>query len=212
MHSELVGKINSAVSGANAEHIAAEVGDDSIFVSSEKILDVCKFLYSADGNEFNVLQVVTGTDYDDRIEVSYILASFINNLELILKTKLSKSSADATPEIDSVCEVWKSADFLERETYDMVGVIFRNHPDLRRLLCPQDWEGWPLRKDYVVQKTYAGMEVNPEHKINSADIYFGEKMKQGAPEPKKVSYSWKKPEFYPEGAAPAANKTTTEGE
>ncbi|TNF03770.1 MAG: NADH-quinone oxidoreductase subunit C [Deltaproteobacteria bacterium] len=209
MHSEWTSKINAAVSGANAEHVAAEVGDDTIFVASEKILDVCKYLYSAEGMEFNVLQVVTGTDYEDRIEVSYVLASFINNLELILKVKLPKASKDATPELESVCSVWKAANFLERETYDMVGVIFKNHPDLRRLLCPQDWEGWPLRKDYVVQKVYAGMEVNPAHKINTADIYFGEKLKSSAADPKKFSYSWKKPEFYPEGAQ---TSSTTEGE
>lgn len=209
MHSEWTSKINAAVSGSNAEHVAAEVGDDTIFVASEKILDVCKYLYSAEGLEFNVLQVVSGTDYEDRIEVSYVLASFINNLELILKVKLPKASKDATPEIESVCSVWKAANFLERETYDMVGVIFKNHPDLRRLLCPQDWEGWPLRKDYVVQKVYAGMEVNPEHKINTADIYFGEKLKSSAADPKKFSYSWKKPEFYPKGAQ---TSSTTEGE
>lgn len=212
MHSEWVSKINAAVSGANAEHVAAgEFGDDTVFVAPEKILEVCKYLYSAEGLEFNVLQVITGCDYEDRIEVSYILASFINNLELILKVKLPKASKDATPEIESVCSVWKAANFQERECYDMVGVIFKNHPDLRRLLCPQDWEGWPLRKDYQVQKEYAGMEVYPAHKINTADIYFGEKLKSEAADPKKFSYSWKKPEFYP-AEAQAKSETTTEGE
>lgn len=197
MHSELSQLINSNVSGASATHEARECGDDVIFVSKDHILPVCQFLKTAQGYEFNVLQVITGADYEDRLEVSYILASFLNNLELILKVKLPKESKDAVPEIESVTSVWKAANFQERECYDMVGVRFLNHPDHRRLLCPDDWEGWPLRKDYEVAETYNGMEINPAHKINTADIYFGEKLKSSAEDPKKFSYSWKKPEFYP---------------
>ncbi len=195
MHSEIVEFLNKTVPGANAEHIAAEVGDDSIFVNPEHIYKCCEELRYSSQWDFNVLQVITGCDYSDRIEVSYILASFTKNLELILKVKLPKSSPSDTPEIDSVCELWVAANFQERECYDMVGVIFKNHPDFRRILCPDDWEGFPLRKDYVVQKTYRGMEVNPPEKVNTDDHYFGDRLKRESEEPKKVSVSWKVPEF-----------------
>ena len=199
MHNELAQLINSNVSGSNAEHVARENGDDVLFISSEHILRVCTFLKSAQGYEFNVLQVVTGCDYTDRIEVSYILASFIDNLELILKTKLLKENKDHTPELESVCSVWEAANYQERECFDMLGVCFKNHPDPRRILCPDDWEGYPLRKDYVPAEKYNGMVINPEHKINREEIFFGEKLKREAVDPKKISYSWKKPEYFPDG-------------
>jgi NADH-quinone oxidoreductase subunit C len=200
MHSELSQLINSNVSGANAEHVPVEVGDQTIFISGNHILAICEFLKTAEDYEFNVLQVITGCDYEDRIEVSYILASFINNLEVILKVKLTKENKEHNPEIDSVCTVWSSANFQERECFDMLGVCFINHPDPRRILCPDDWEGYPLRKDYVPALKYNGMVINPEHKINREDIFFGEKLKRESTDPKKISYSWKKPEYYPVGA------------
>lgn len=92
--------------------------------------------------------------------------------------------------VESVCDVWKSADFQERETYDMLGVEFIGHPDMRRILCPEDWEGFPLRKDYVVQEVYQGMEVNPAHKINQGDFDFMAKAKLDAQNPKLISGSW----------------------
>ena len=190
MHNEIVTFLNSKVSGCEATAHIAEVGDSSVFVNPVHILAACEALKNGE-HEMNVLQVVTGTDYSDRIEVTYVLASFTKNTELLLKVKLPKESKDAVPSIDSVCSVWKSANFLERETYDMVGVTFNNHPDHRRILCPEDWEGYPLRQDYVVQDTYQGMEVNPEHKINNADINFHKELIEQVGDPKKVSFSWK---------------------
>lgn len=190
MHNEVVDYLNTKVSDCEATAHVAEVGDSSVFVNPGRILSVCEVL--RDGEyKMNVLQVITGTDFEDRIEVTYVLASFINNTELLLKVKLPKESKDAVPSIDSVCSLWKSANFLERETYDMVGVTFNDHPDHRRLLCPEDWEGYPLRKDYETQKMYLGMEVDPEHKINNADINFHKELLAKAEDPKKVSFSWK---------------------
>ena len=146
----------------------------------------------------NVLQCVTGTDYEDRIEVSYIIASFTKNSEVIIKAKLPKTSSEATVAIDSVCSVWKSANFLERETYDMLGVVFTNHPDMRRILCPDDWEGYPLRKDYKVQEVYNDMVVDPPEKVNKADHNFFKEIMEKMGDEKKVAYSWKQEE--PESA------------
>ncbi|MCP4913620.1 MAG: NADH-quinone oxidoreductase subunit C [Oligoflexia bacterium] len=191
MHKEFADFINSKVSGANATVVEAEVGDSTVFVEASSILATCEALKDSDF-EMNVLQCVTGTDYSDRIEVSYILASFTKNSELILKVKLPKTSSDATVKVDSVCSVWKSANFLERETYDMLGVEFVGHPDHRRILCPEDWEGYPLRKDYKVQEVYNDMVVDPPAKINNGDINFFKEIMDKMGDEKKVAYSWKK--------------------
>ncbi|MBT3980961.1 MAG: NADH-quinone oxidoreductase subunit C [Bacteriovoracaceae bacterium] len=171
MHSELANFINSKVSGAGAVFEEREVGDHVIFVDPAHIFDVSKTL--RDEKDFKVLQVITGTDYldDKTIEVSYILATFDpqnSEDDLILKVKLDREN----PELDSVVDVWKSADYQERECYDMLGVNFRNHPNLIRILCCYDWEGFPLRKDYEAAKEYKGMTIYPESKNNSADQEF----------------------------------------
>jgi NADH-quinone oxidoreductase subunit C len=193
MHNELATKLNSLVPGSNAQANMATVGDSSITVSSEKILDVCKTL-KAEG--FNVLQVITGCDYADRIELTYILADFTKNLEILVKANLGRgdgngNNKETLSKIDSVTSVWKAAHFQERETYDMIGVHFVGNPDHRRILTPDDWQGYPLRKDYVVQEKYLDMTVNPAHKINSADHMFGKNLKVEIGDPKKVSASWK---------------------
>ncbi len=193
MHNEVATKLNSLVSGSNAVANIATVGDSSITVDSGKIFDVCKAL-KAEG--YNVLQAITATDYADRIELTYILADFTKNLELLVKTKLGRgdgsgNNKDTLPKIDSVVSLWNAANFQEREAYDMIGVNFVGHPDLRRILTPDDWQGYPLRRDYVVQEKYLDMTVNPAHKINSADHMFGKNLKAEIGDPKKVSASWK---------------------
>ena len=193
MHNQTAETINRLVSGSNAVVNVATVGDSSITVEADKILEVCKALKS---EGYNVLQAITGTDYADRIELTYILADFTKNLELLLKVKVSRgdgngNNKDTLPKVNSVVSVWSAANFQERETYDMIGVNFVGHPDLRRILTPDDWQGYPLRRDYVVQEKYLDMVVNPAHKINSEDHMFGKKLKEEVGDPKKVSASWK---------------------
>ena len=194
MHNELVTLLNSKANGCDATTAEVECGDQPIFVEAAHINAALKALKEST-YEFNVLQLITGCDFEDRIEISYILASFTKNHEVIIKTKLAKPSSDAILDIDSVCDLWLAAGFLERETYDMFGVRFNGNPDLRRILCPDDWEGWPLRKDYVVQEKYKHMLVNPQNKINTDDLYFFDRQKKEAAEPKLWLGSWKKPEF-----------------
>lgn len=93
---------------------------------------------------FDNLSVITGVDRVDRIEVIYNLFSYKKKHNLALKVVLDHTS----PEVDSVISVWKVADWLERETYDLVGVKFNGHPNLKRILLPEGWVGHPLRKDY----------------------------------------------------------------
>ncbi len=93
---------------------------------------------------FDNLSVITGVDCVDRIEVIYNFFSYTKKLNLAIKVILDNKS----PEVDSVTSVWKVADWLERETYDLVGVKFNGHPNLKRILLPEGWVGHPLRKDY----------------------------------------------------------------
>ena len=183
--------LNQKVPGCQARAEKREVGDSSLWIESAHVRPVCEALKNSPEYDMTTLQVVTGCDYEDRIEVSYLLASFTKNSEIMLKTKLPKMAPTTVPAVESVCGVWRSANFQERECYDMLGVEFKGHPDLRRILCPDDWEGYPLRRDYQVQKEYNGMVVNPEEKINNEDHFFYQKLQNEIGDPKKVAFSWK---------------------
>lgn len=93
---------------------------------------------------FDHLSVITGVDYKDRFEVVYNFFSYKKKENLVLKVILEHEK----PEIDSLTPLWKGADWLERETYDLVGIKFIGHPNLRRILLPEGWLGHPLRRDY----------------------------------------------------------------
>ena len=123
------------------------LGEITLVIDPAQIVAVCRYL--KDTGKFIRLSGLTATDQhptDPRFEIVYHLHSFERNLRLRLKCRVSESSA----EIDSVTGVWRSANWHEREVFDMFGVKFRNHPDMTRILMPDDWEGHPLRKDYPV--------------------------------------------------------------
>ncbi len=122
-------------------------GELTLEVAPERIVEVCRFLKQE--RQFVRLSDVTAVDWypqEPRFEVVYHLHSLERNERLRLKCRLP----DRAPEVDSVTAVWRSANWYEREVYDLFGIRFRNHPDLRRILMPEDWEGHPLRKDYPV--------------------------------------------------------------
>lgn len=131
-----------SIVGGHAEH-----GEPTIVVASPHIVDVCRFL--KDEQKFVRLSAITAVDWlpaDPRFEVVYLLHS----LELKARVRLKCWISEAACEIDSVTGVWRSANWYEREVFDLFGIGFRNHPDLRRILMPVDWDGHPLRKDYPV--------------------------------------------------------------
>jgi len=171
MHNQIVELINSKVSGASAEIVKGEAGDEAILIKPEFVKEVCELLKSNDTTPFNSLQVISGVDYLEYIEVNYILAHFDvkNPRQLILKTKVSDR---VNGSLESVSSVWQAANWQERECYDMLGVSFNNHPDHRRILCSDDWEGYALRKDYVAAKYYGGLEIYPDEKMNIEDREF----------------------------------------
>ena len=122
-------------------------GETTCVADPARIVDLCGHLKAAE--KFIRLSGVTAVDLhpaEPRFEVIYHLHSLERNQRLRLKCKLSGNN----PEIDSVTGVWRSANWYEREVFDMFGITFRNHPNLVRILMPVDWEGYPLRKDYPV--------------------------------------------------------------
>ena len=131
-----------AIAGGHAEH-----GDPTLFIAPQRIVEACQFLKAEQG--FVRLSGITAVDWhpaDPRFEVVYLLHSLEKHVRLRLKCRVAESEC----EIDSVTGVWRGANWYEREVFDMFGIRFRNHPDLRRILMPSDWEGHPLRKDYPV--------------------------------------------------------------
>ena len=131
-----------AVTQGHAEH-----GEATLFIAPRQIVEVCRYLKGE--HDFIRLSGLTAVDWhpaDPRFEIVYMLHSISKNARLRLKCRVSESD----PMIDSVTSVWRSANWYEREVFDLFGIGFRNHPDLRRLMMPEDWEGHPLRKDYPV--------------------------------------------------------------
>ena len=122
----------------------------AIVVARESLLEVCEFLKSDRGGSYALLTDETAVDYpkrEKRFDVIYHLYSFQRNDRLRLKVLVGEGE-----EVPSVVGVWPTAYWLEREVFDMFGLRFAGHPDLRRILMPDDWEGHPLRKDYGMEQ------------------------------------------------------------
>lgn len=135
-----------------AEEVTPENGDAWVSVPHGKIVEACRLMRDKGG--FDTFSCLTGTDRGDFFEVVYHLYSYKNNVSAVIKVRLDKNDLN----IPSVTDVWDSADWMERETFDLLGINFVGHPDLRRILLPDDWVGHPLRKDYKDPVEYQGME------------------------------------------------------
>ena len=141
-----VRELNERLPGAIQEGGDA-LGEITLYIDPARIVDVCRHLKNE--QKFVRLSSITAVDWhpaNPRFEVVYHLQSIERNLRLRLKCRVG----GATPEIDSATPVWRAANWYEREVFDMFGIRFRNHPDLHRILMPEDWDGHPLRKDYPV--------------------------------------------------------------
>ncbi|KPK94511.1 MAG: hypothetical protein AMJ94_01420 [Deltaproteobacteria bacterium SM23_61] len=125
-------------------------GEIMLHLRSEDILPVCRFLHNDSQLAFDYLVDLFGVDFhprDPRFQVVYHLRSLKTKERLWLKVSLPAQA----PRVASLTPVWKAADWLEREAFDMFGITFEGHPDLRRILLPPDWQGYPLRKDYPLR-------------------------------------------------------------
>lgn len=144
---------------------AVSVDVPAIDVPPDRLVETCRALRDAPSLGFDFLADVIGVDYlprQPRFEVVYHLVSIPNLRRLRLKVRVPEGGT-----VPTVQDVWPAANWHEREVWDMFGIVFEGHPDLRRLLMPEDWEGHPQRKDYPVQirktpQTYEPLEVSEE--------------------------------------------------
>lgn len=120
-----------------------------IFVEAKDISGICKLLKEDARYAFESLSCLTAVDRSDKIEVVYILYSMKHKHEIKIKVNASYKEQNLTEPVPSVSSVWSAANWFEREVYDLFGVQFTGHPDLRRILNPDDWAGYPLRKNYT---------------------------------------------------------------
>jgi NADH-quinone oxidoreductase subunit C len=137
--------------GPAISSVTNELKELTFLVDAAHIVEVCRYLKAEQG--WNRLSSVTGVDWhpqEPRFDVVYHLQNTASWERLRLKVKVGGGTADVLPELDSVTSVWSGANWYEREIFDLFGIRFRNHPDLKRILMPEDWVGYPLRKDFPV--------------------------------------------------------------
>jgi NADH-quinone oxidoreductase subunit C len=151
IHAGLKAKFGDAVLAAKLE-----VMQPWISIAPDRMKDVAFFLRDDSSMQFDSMMCLSGVDLNDgRLAIVYHLFSMVHKHKIVLKAFCTKEN----PHIRSVSSVWGTANWHEREAFDMYGIIIDEHPDLRRLLMPDDWEGHPLRKDYKVPEFYNGMKV-----------------------------------------------------
>ncbi len=118
----------------------------TLLVTKDKLMDVISKLKEDPSTHFDYMFCLTCVDWPEHFQMVYHLKSSDLDHMLVLKVNLEDKEK---PEVETVCKLYATAELHEREVYDLFGVVFLNHPDLRRLLLTDDWEGYPLRKDYV---------------------------------------------------------------
>ncbi|MBU2536433.1 MAG: NADH-quinone oxidoreductase subunit C [Chloroflexota bacterium] len=138
---EIASKIEEKLPGS-----VVESSPDNLVVRSDSLTDVARFLKDTEGLDFDFLNFVTATDFYDHFEVVYMLSSLEHNHSLMVKARCYDRE---NPSLPSVVSLWQGADFQEREIYDLFGIRFEGHPNLKRIFLWEGFEGHPLRKDFV---------------------------------------------------------------
>jgi len=164
--------LSRTVPASGLERVASGDGMPTLYVSREQLVETCRALRNTPELGFAFLADLLPVDYlprEPRFEIVYLLASLgvagFGDTPKRLRVKVRVPGTN--PTVASVASVWPAAAWSEREAYDLFGIHFSDHPDLRRILMPEDWEGFPLRKDYPVQikqavKTYEPLQVSQE--------------------------------------------------
>jgi NADH-quinone oxidoreductase subunit C len=138
---EVAGKLDAAFPGS-----VVCSDKTTVIVSGEYLHRVAEYLKNTPGFEFDYLTNLTAVDYTTFFEVVYHMNSLKHNHSLVLKTRCFERE---NPVLDSVYDLWRSADYQERETYDLMGIYFNGHPNMKRLFLWEDFVGHPLRRDYL---------------------------------------------------------------
>ncbi len=153
---EIHDKIKSQFPDAVVEFKPDAVTEPYIVVRPELIREISQFISADPDLKFDYLMSLSGVDFNDgNLGVVYHIYSMEKRHRIVIKVKVPKEK----PEMPSVEPIWKTANWHEREVFDLFGIVFHDHPDMRRILLPDDWEGYPLRKDYKVQEYYRGFKV-----------------------------------------------------
>lgn len=129
----------------------------SIVIEPKDVFTVTNFLKTSRDLSFKVLSNHTAVHDGDEFKLFWNLLSYEHNLEVTIESSVPVEAA----EVPSVCEVWMAADWLERESYDLFGIQYKGHPDLRRIMLPEDWVGHPFRKDYKAPDGYQNIDNSP---------------------------------------------------
>ena len=180
IHERLRARFGDAVGPLSEPRI-----DPFCLVKAERLVDACRWLKGEPGLELDFCEDLTAVDWPKRnvIEVVYHLFSYRHRHGIVLKVEADRQS----PVVPSVEGVWKAANFMEREVYDLFGVTFTGHPDLRRILLPDDWVGHPLRKDYQEAGGYHGvpnLRENPLVELRRLDeVRLAERARKNPPPP-----------------------------
>jgi NADH-quinone oxidoreductase subunit C len=161
---DIINTLTPVVPGA-AYEVGRSIDFATIYVPADHLVSTCRALFEVPTLRFNAIVEITAADYfprEPRFEVVYHLLSVPNRQRVRLKVRVPDGGT-----VPTVQALWPGAGWLEREVWDMFGIVFDGHPDLRRLLMPEDWEGHPARKDYPVQirkatQTYEPMEITEE--------------------------------------------------
>jgi NADH-quinone oxidoreductase subunit C len=154
--SEIFARLEKQFSG-KVRDFKGDVPEPYLLVEPDAIIEVCRFLRDDTELKFEVLSDQTGVDWpkEEKIQLVYHLYSYTSRHQIVLKVDLPRDNA----KIVTVENIWKIANWFEREIFDLFGVIFEGHSDLRRILLPEDWVGHPLRKDYIEQEEYDGIST-----------------------------------------------------
>ena len=158
------------------------VKDPFCKVKAERLVEVCAYLRDDPSLRMNFLQCLTAVDNKEVLTTVYHLYAYPHRHSFVFKVDVARES----PVCPSVSAIWSTADWLERESFDLMGIRYTGHPDLRRILMPDDWEGHPLRKDYKEKESYRGMPTtrySPLELLPVYDQHAVEKLKQGVVAP-----------------------------
>jgi NADH-quinone oxidoreductase subunit C len=156
----IVAALQEAVPGAELESVTTLDALPTVYAPRDAVAALARALRDRPDLRFDVLVDLTAVDFfprEPRFEVVYLLVSAEQRCRLRMKVRLSGDDA----RVPSVSEVWPAANWLEREVWDLFGIVFGGHPDPRRLLMPEDWEGFPLRKDYPIQIRMPARHTEP---------------------------------------------------
>lgn len=153
---EIIEKVKTRFAGDILEAKYEGVVEPYVKVAPTTVPVLASFLRDDPELDFDYLMCLSGVDYaKGTLGVVYNISSMAKKHRIMVKVEVPKE----TPDVPSVTAIWPAANWHEREAFDLIGIIFTGHPDLRRILMPDDWEGHPLRKDYKTPEFYHGMKV-----------------------------------------------------